>query len=402
MMAFRLSRDALGIALGLVVLAGCGGGSHPLPTAGGLVQNIRLHQPAASPEKVLYRFKGGPDGGRPQGGLIEVNGSFYSTTYDGGPGNEGTVFSLEPSGKQRVIYSFKKPPDGGQPTAGLVYVNRKFYGTTSFGGYYDAGTVFAVDSAGNEQVVYSFKGGTTDGSYPSAALIVVHGTLYGTTESGGASSKGTVFALTTSGSEHVLYSFKGSRDGTYPMCSLLNVNGTLYGTASDYFNGEGWGTVFSVTTKGEERTLYHFKGPPDGATPFSSLLNVKGTFYGTTYAGGTNGWGTVFSINASGKEHLLYSFKGGADGQQPYAPLIDVKGSLFGTTDGGGGEQSKCDGCGTVFKVSTSGSENVVYAFQNDPDGAYPMAGLINWKGVLVGTSESGGYDDGTVFQITP
>jgi uncharacterized repeat protein (TIGR03803 family) len=46
-----------------------------------------------------------------------------------------------------------------------------------------------------ETVVYSFGGGS-DGVRPRAGLINVGGTLYGTTEGGGASNRGTVFAVT--------------------------------------------------------------------------------------------------------------------------------------------------------------------------------------------------------------
>jgi uncharacterized repeat protein (TIGR03803 family) len=58
-------------------------------------------------------------------------------------------------------------------------------------------------------VIYSFKGGSTDGAAPSAPLLEVGGTLYGTTASRGESGNGTVFSITTSGVETVLYSFDG-------------------------------------------------------------------------------------------------------------------------------------------------------------------------------------------------
>ena len=46
-------------------------------------------------------------------------------------------------------------------------------------------------AADRETVLHSFQG--TDGSAPTAALIDMHGKLYGTTSSGGASASGTVF-----------------------------------------------------------------------------------------------------------------------------------------------------------------------------------------------------------------
>jgi hypothetical protein len=50
---------------------------------------------------------------------------------------------------------------------------------------------------GKEKVIYSFCGqqNCTDGEYPEAGLIDVKGTLYGTTQGGGARASGTAFAL---------------------------------------------------------------------------------------------------------------------------------------------------------------------------------------------------------------
>ena len=79
-------------------------------------------------------------------------------------------------------------------------------------------------------MLYAFKG-EPDGYRPLAPLIAVKGKLYGTTTSGGLYS-GTVFSVTTTGSEKVLYTFAGGTDSNYPFASLLNVNGTLYGTTT--------------------------------------------------------------------------------------------------------------------------------------------------------------------------
>ncbi len=150
---------------------------------------------------------------------------------------------------------------------------------------------------------------------------------------------GTVFKITTSGKETVLHSFGGSSrdDGGEPEAGLINLNGTLYGTTS-VGGKNATGTVFSITTSGIETLLYSFKvfGSGDGANPEAGLLNVKGTLYGTTSYGGTFGYGTVFSITPSGKETVLHSFGGSGDGNEPFAGLINVKGTLYGTTTSGG------------------------------------------------------------------
>jgi uncharacterized repeat protein (TIGR03803 family) len=190
--------------------------------------------------------------------------------------------------------------------------------------------------------------------------------------------------VTTTGAEKVLYSFEGGSDGANPYAGLVNVKGTLYGTT--YLGGaNGYGTVFSVTTTGAEKVLYSFHGSPDGAYPYASLLNVNGTLYGTTYSGGSGclsyGCGTIFSVTMTGTEKALYSFGGGSDGDgaEPFASLIDVNGTLYGTTAGGG-----VNGNGTVFSVTMTGEEKVLYRFAGGSDGVEPWAGLINVKGHAV------------------
>ena len=57
---------------------------------------------------------------------------------------------------------------------------------------------------------------------------------------------------------------------------------------------------------------------------------------------------------------MLYSFKGDLDGGNPVRALIALRGALYGTTF----DMAQVQGFGTVFKVSTSGKEHVIYAFQ--------------------------------------
>jgi len=175
----------------------------------------------------------------------------------------------------------------------------------------------------------------------------------------------------------VLYSFiGGSGDGGYPIGDLLNVNGTLYGTTAGQ-GAHGVGTVFAITVSGKETVLYSFgTNSEDGTNPIAGLINVNGTLYGTTENGGSNGYGTVFAITMSGKETVLYSFgTSSEDGTSPCAGLIDVNGTLYGTTVAGGVNcRSGSSGCGTVFAITTSGKETVLHSFGGSGDGDGPVA----------------------------
>jgi uncharacterized repeat protein (TIGR03803 family) len=182
-----------------------------------------------------------------------------------------------------------------------------------------------------------------------ASLIYTGGQLYGTTSKGGAHGHGTVFGITTTGAEHVVYSFKGGLDGANPQAPLLRVRGFLYGTTSQGGMAApsvpGSGTVFRVTTTGVEHVVYSFKNNPDGANPFAGLTYLNGKLYGTTQNGGTD-LGTVFSVTLRGSESVIHNFTG-AEGSGPVASLTNIGGVLFGTTYGGG----PMGGVGIIFAL---------------------------------------------------
>lgn len=322
-------------------------------TAGGVGAGTVFSVTTGGVEHVLHEFglPGDHDGRVPMAGLTAVRGVLYGTTEFGRRG--GTVFKMSTTGEnERVLHAFL-PPGGRNPTAALIDVDGTLYGTTNDGGPSNAGTVFAITTHGTSHRVYAFTGGT-GGEFPSAPLVDVNGVLYGTTFFGGTHNHGTVFSVTPSGKERVVYSFAGSPDGADPSAGLIDVDGTLYGTTS--FGGAGGdGTIYSITPAGRESVLHSFAGAPDGSLPYAGLVAVHDTLYGTTTQGGTGstfvGLGTVFSININGKnERVLHSFAGTPDGEEPYGSLIDVNGTLYGTTYAGG--NSACgNGCGTVFAL---------------------------------------------------
>ncbi len=351
--------------------------------------------------KSIYSFKPLPDGSSPFGDLRLSNGTFYSNALNGGANGIGAVYKVSTAGKESVLYSFAGPPaDGRYPIAGLAVKNGEFYGTTGYGGTADFGTVFKVSASGVEHVLYSFTG-PPDGEIPQSRLVQVNGAFYSTTEYGGASGIGSVFKVSTSGAESVIYSFNANQtplDAKYPVGDLILVKGTLYGTTTNG-GSSNLGTVFKVTPTGVEHVVYSFKEPPDGSTPYAGLIELNGTLYGTTQYGGAHSSGTVFKVSTSGVEHVIYSFKGTPDGATPYARLIALSGALYGTTYAGG-----ASGNGTIFTVSTSGAEHVLYNFTGVPyGGSHPVAGMTLASGLLYGTTSEGGKNlVGTVFKFTP
>ena len=203
--------------------------------------------------------------------------------------------------------------------------------------------------------------------------------------------------LTYAASFNVIYTFTGGSDPAQPYAGLsMDSAGNFYGTT--LAGGTGNGTVFKLSPSGSGwtlTTLHEFTGVTggnDGAGPRARVvIGPDGNLYGTTFEGGrtgcgTNGCGTVFKLSNTGSgwsETVLYRFTGGTDGGEPTGDLLfDASGNILGTTELGGKPHS-CGGlgCGTVFKLSNSGgswTESVLYQFVGgSSDGAFPNSGVV-------------------------
>jgi uncharacterized repeat protein (TIGR03803 family) len=378
------------------------------------------------------------DGEFPHAGLtFDKDGNIYGTTTQGGMYVYGTLFKISPQGDETVLYNFCQQDscaDGAQPEAGVIFDQQgNLYGTTLAGGAHGQGVVFKFTPGTGETVLYNFgtKNDSTDGSSPAAGVIFdKKGNLYGTTTAGGKYGMGVVFKLTPTGLESVLYSFcpnsdGGCPDGSTPVGAVVFHNKNLYGT-TEYGGKYVRGTVFELTLSGHETVLYNFcqkSGCSDGKLPRAGLvLDAKGNLYGTTWQGGSNtqacnnaGCGVVFRINSKGQEKVLHSFclhSGCTDGASPYAGVVFKNGSLYGTTGYGGANTQACNnaGCGVVFRITPKSQEMVLYSFcsqQGCADGANPLAGVVFDAESLYGATVAGGNGvngphGGVVFRLTP
>ena len=208
------------------------------------------------------------------------------------------------------------------------------------------------------ETIHSFRAAFPNG------LVAYNGLFYGTNVAAGRKNYGNVFSLDASGKDHMLHVFRGGTDPRIRPPGVV-VNGVLYGTTAHGgtgwrhnkqcqigpppSGGEGFGTVFSITTSGEVRVLHSFKGGSDGNFPFAGLTLLNGKLYGVTFVGGTrpvrtvarNRCGTVFEVSMSGEERIVYRFRGDKDGAAPEGTLLALDGELFGTTYSGG--DKTCD-----------------------------------------------------------
>jgi uncharacterized repeat protein (TIGR03803 family) len=174
--------------------------------------------------------------------------------------------------------------------------------------------------------VFIFQGGISgpDGGTPYDGLILgSDGDYYGTTWYGGTGG-GTVFKVTPSGTESIVYAFSGSQDGQLPSKLVQGADGNFYGTTLWGGGPNGYGIIFKVTPSGEETILQSLTNTGGPANPGAGLtLGADGNFYGTSTGGGASGQGTFFQLTPAGLLTVLYSF-GGASGGSPAAELIQV------------------------------------------------------------------------------
>jgi uncharacterized repeat protein (TIGR03803 family) len=224
----------------------CNGGAFSLTLAGGVWT-----------ENVIYRFKG--ETGNPAGPVLDSTGDLYGTA-PGGLYDCGEVFRLAASKPQgewdaSSLYDFQCGNDGAFPLPGLIFdAKGDLYGmSVGTASYY--GNVFELSpglgGGWSESVLYNFTP-VADGYTPSVGPILgANGDLYGTTQEGGQSDFGTLFALKPprkpghGWTERVLHSFAEGRGGFAPYGGLtLGKDNVLYGTTQA--GGNGYGTIFKV------------------------------------------------------------------------------------------------------------------------------------------------------------
>lgn len=286
----------------------------------------------------------------------------------------GEVFELSPNGNgtwtPSILHTFPTFPfDGGSPLSLVLDGSGNLYGEADTGGLNNTGLIFELNRARGwrESLLYvfgPFEHG--DGSGPGGSFVRdANGNLYGTTYVGGSGTQGIVFELIPPAGgvvwqENVLYTFTGN-ENTRPNGVSFGPDGSLYGTTQGG-GAFGHGSVFNLKQNPDgswsETDLYSFTGGTDGEAPGGGVtFDGSGNLYGTTVLGGNEcgglGCGVVYELSPSQgggwSQSVLYRFKGEQDGENPLGNLVlDQAGNLYGVTDIGGlyGNQG-----GVVFEV---------------------------------------------------
>lgn len=354
------------------------------------------------------------------------DGNLYGTASTYGSYGSGSVFQLTLSGVVTPLYSFCQNnvgygcPDGALPM-GLIALGTdgNFYGITSgsFYGGLGQGTIYKITPQGALTTLHSFCTTTcSDGAYPTLGLTMSRsGNFYGLSNAGQQNIEaffGQVFKITSSGAFHdVLTVCPNTLCPTVagPISSLLLSNGgALVGPGPGPGYGNGPGAIYSMSPFGVPALIYSFCDDStchDGAgyTPSPFAMSPTGQIFGTFAAGGLgayctqgSGCGTAFRVSTTGtasftKLHDFCSETNCADGFNPTALIRASDGNYYGTTGEGGAH-----GYGTLFRITSTGHFGIVHAFTSADGGAATDIPLMQGTdGNLYGVTRT------TIFRVS-
>jgi len=259
-------------------------------------------------------------------------------------------------------------------------------------------------------LMYNFPGGSK-GLQPGSFVVTPSGSIVG--EASYNSCSCALLYNYSDGKETVLHRFSEPQgyQEEVPQGLLLSTNGdTLYGTTM--YGGSrsatcdpslGCGIAFSYDlTTSKYKLMHEFKNlPRDGAGPVGTqALDSAGNLYGLTFGGGTNGNGALYEITAAGAEKVLYSFGNAPDGAHPGSGPISYGGNYYGVTIDGGANTCYNGSCGTVFKITPSGQETVLYNFTGGSDGLNPYELIGDSQGNFYGISKTQDNTTAAIFEI--
>ncbi|HVO79551.1 MAG TPA: choice-of-anchor tandem repeat GloVer-containing protein [Terriglobales bacterium] len=307
----------------------------------------------------LVSFRSDAKDKEPYAGLLlGADGSFYGTTSNyNASGGCGNAFKMTSDGVVTVLVEFGGSK-GCIPLVPFIQgPGGKLFGGTGLGDPNGNGNLFSLTTAGSFRNFLNFS--FTNGSGPIQLLYASDGNIYGLTTEGGTGGClfrcGTVFRLTPGGLTKLVDFLE--HNGEFPIALLQALDGNFYGATmlgglANCNDSPGCGTLFAGTLQGHFRTLANLDDPiGDGVT---ALLQASdGNLYGATAFGGSStncsiGCGAIFQSTLQGQLTRQASFDSGDAnfGQWRVTLTQGTDGSFYGTTYYGGSSNM-----GSVFKL---------------------------------------------------
>jgi len=333
------------------------------------------------------------------------DGLLYGLIQNGGPNQEGQLFSYDPAtGHFDYLANFDAMTTGSNPVGVLTEASDgKLYGVASEGGVCNYGTIFSYDIQSgvlSQEICFDWN----EGADPVDGMVLAsNGLLYGMTNAGGGSGDGVIYSFEPgTGIYTLLHEFNTAAHGGKPYGRLYEASdGDLYGMASTGgLNGDG--ILFKYDPDIDLFGLRISFDGADGASPYGSLVEYDGFLYGMTTEGGVNNEGMLFRYDkVANQTTKLADFYGDDYGDYPYGSLtLGQDGVLYGQTYSGGAYNY-----GVMFKYNTNTMSFIkCFDFGQSDEGSKNVSSLLLASdGWVYGTTWEGGqYNGGTIYRINP
>ncbi len=334
---------------------------------------------------------------------------FGTTEFGNGASDIGTVFEIKKTAtgfaSTPVTLATFTGPNGFQPSGGVsIDASGNLFGTTASGGASGFGTVFEIQNtatgyASAPTTLVSFN--NTNGANPSSSLIEdAQGNLFGTTVGGGTFLDGTVFEIKHSAAGYaatptILADFNNA-NGANPFSSLIfDAEGSLFGT-TEFGGANGAGTVFEIVKTGgiyATTPTIVASFPASGARRPSGYLYAdrSGNLFGTTAIGGPVFGGSVFEITGSG-----------------FVPIVPPSGFIFtpDTTsllalESGGGGLTGNTPLGTFTQAGGTIGDSYTFTLAGPNANAFALTSTSNAGPLATDGGGDLGVRNGKVYALT-
>lgn len=293
----------------------------------------------------------------------------------------------------------------------LLASNGDLYGVLSSGAKY--GQLYKIDTATDViTILIEFNDQLLQGSSPSTSLVEEAGIIYGTTTDGGVNNNGVIwqYELAT-GLFSKLFDFEESPTGSYPYSGQVIVSGVIYGITENG-GSSNRGTLYSYEIATNTFTSLKDLGNENVLYPQGTLVEVlPGKLWGTSYQGGFVDAGTVFQYDiATNTVEIIYSLD-----DEGYK-AAQASGGVFLASDGNvylqtmrGGSDTEVSNYGLLIRIENVGTTNnvvVVREFDEYTGGYSDAVRPVEIAGILYGVTSERGRDpfniscEGTLWSL--
>jgi uncharacterized repeat protein (TIGR03803 family) len=225
--------------------------------------------------------------------------------------------------------------------------------------------------------------------------------IMGVTDLGGSGNSGQMFSIDTSLiAKYTSYHSFTNGSGVNPRGNLVKgSDGLIYGMASTGGSVGDSGAIFTMNLQTNAYNGVYLFSKAAGFSPYGSLIEVGGNFYGMTHFGGANDKGVIFKFNLASKTYTDIHDFALASGSNPDGSLAFYNGVLYGMTNLGGAKDS-----GVIFSIDTATLTYTDVVDLGGKKGGLPIGDIIitPTNKFLALTSAGGVHDSGSVILFDP